>query len=158
MPTAYLGIGSNLGDRLANVSHAVEQLAQFGRVRQSPWYETSPADMSSGREFVNGVVEFDSALAPFELLELAQAVERDLGRLPRADLSRPIDIDILFFGAVVLSIGTLAIPHPGVAMRPFVLVPLVQLAPGLRHPVFGLTVSEMLERVGNTGVRSRIAQ
>src|SRR5262249_55196522 len=144
--TAYLSLGSNLGDREANLQGAIEQLHP---VRLSPIYETEPVDYTDQPEFLNLAVELKTALAPEALLAWMQEIEHDLGRvreIPKGP--RTIDIDILFYGDQVITLPNLEIPHPRLPARRFVLAPLADIAPDLRHPVTGWTVLEMLSVVG----------
>jgi 2-amino-4-hydroxy-6-hydroxymethyldihydropteridine diphosphokinase len=142
LKTVFLSLGSNLGDREANLRAAVEQLAP---VRQSPVYETEPVDYVRQAWFLNMVVEIETALFPRQLLARTQRIERELGRVrgvPKGP--RTLDIDILFYADVVMKTPQLEIPHPRIAERRFVLAPLADLAPDMRHPVTKLTVRQML--------------
>jgi 2-amino-4-hydroxy-6-hydroxymethyldihydropteridine diphosphokinase len=138
----YLSLGSNLGDRHANLQAAVERLQPR---RASPVYETSPVDYPEQPFFLNQVVEAETDLTPLQYLSRTQEIERDLGRvrnIPRGP--RTIDIDILLFDTRLIQTARLEVPHPRLQERRFVLVPLADLAPDLRHPVTRLTVKEML--------------
>src|SRR4051794_36083952 len=152
----YLSLGSNIGDREANLRKAVEQLAaQDVRVlHTSRIYETEPVDYVNQAWFLNQVVEAETALFPMQLLTRVAKVERDLGRKRTVRRGpRTIDIDILFYGAAVVETARLQIPHPRVAERRFVLVPLAELAPEMRHPVTHRTVGQMLESAPPAVVR-----
>lgn len=156
MKTVYLSLGSNVGDREANLRAALDQLAAAGvRIRRiSPLYETEPVDLTAQRWFVNLVTEAETDLFPRQLLARTQRIERALGRIrtiPKGP--RTIDIDILLYGNSLVHSDTLEIPHPRMSERRFVLVPLADLAPALRHPATRLTVREMLEAAPAAVVR-----
>ena len=143
----YLSIGSNLGDRAANLDRSVDALPEIGvRVlRRSSIYETEPVDFLAQPWFLNCVLEGETLLEPRQLLEQLQRIERNLGSrkiVPRGP--RIIDLDILFYGDAVIHEAGIDIPHPRLAGRLFVLVPLAELAPQFRHPESGATSSELL--------------
>lgn len=148
MKTVYLSLGSNVGNREVNLKAAVNGL-ESARVhvrRASPVYETEPVDYKNQPWFLNLVIEAETKLMPEQLLQKTLRIERDLGRtrkIPKGP--RTIDIDILFYGHAVVQSPGLEIPHPRLAQRRFVLAPLADLAPDLRHPVTGRTVREMLD-------------
>jgi 2-amino-4-hydroxy-6-hydroxymethyldihydropteridine diphosphokinase len=151
LKTVYLSLGSNLGDRQANLRAAIERLAP---VRQSSIYETEPVDYLQQGWFLNMVVEVHTPLFPMQLLARTQKIERELGRvrgIPKGP--RTLDIDILLFGDAVIHTPKLEIPHPRMADRRFVLAPLADLAPDLRHPVTKRTVREMLRAAPPATVR-----
>ena len=156
MKTTYLSLGSNIGDRDANLRAAIERLAAPGLrvLRVSPVYETEPVEYTDQRWFLNLVIEAETSLFPLQLLARTQKVERVLGRVRTVPKGpRTIDIDILLYGTAVMRGGKLEIPHPRMAGRRFVLVPLHDLAPGLRHPVSRTTVAELLRAAPPAVVR-----
>ncbi|HMC59389.1 MAG TPA: 2-amino-4-hydroxy-6-hydroxymethyldihydropteridine diphosphokinase [Candidatus Solibacter sp.] len=156
MKTVYLSLGSNIGDREANLRAAIERLAapRLRVLRVSPIYETEPVDYTDQRWFLNLAVEAETALFPMQLLARTGKIERALGRV-RTVLNGPrtIDIDILLYGNAVVHCATLEIPHPRMAQRRFVLAPLADLAPDLRHPVTHLTVRQMLDQAPESRVQ-----
>ena len=156
MKTVYLALGSNLGDRRGNLRAAIENMKSAGIsvLRESPIYETEPVGYTAQRWFLNMVVEAETALFPMQLLTRAGKIERTLGRvrtIPNGP--RTIDIDILLYGTAVVRTPRLEIPHPRMHERRFVLVPLADLAPDLRHPVSRKTVRQMLNEAPSGVVR-----
>ena len=155
--TIYLALGSNLGDRSANLKRALDLLeAPDLRIsRASPVYETEPVEYTRQGWFLNQVAEAQTELFPVQLLGRVGRVEREMGRvrgIPKGP--RVIDIDILFFGRAVVKTTRLEIPHPAIAQRRFVLVPLADLDPQLRNPVTRQTVREMLEAAPQMKLRA----
>lgn len=148
MKRVYLSLGSNLGDRRGKIEKALEKLASENvRVmRVSSYYKTEPVDYRPQPWFLNCAAEVETSLMPMQLLHECQSVECALGRRRGvAKGPRPIDIDILLYENSVVRSEALTIPHPRMATRRFVLIPLRELAPGLRHPVTQRTVLEMLQ-------------
>jgi len=150
----YLGIGSNLGDRLANLRAAVHAIAATTSISLNPTgdlapvYETSPVDAKSGDPpFLNTVVRITTDLAPHALLRVTMAIEGAMGRVRRQkNEPRTIDIDILLYGDLVLSDGAMTLPHPRMHERRFVLEPLVALAPHLIHPVLRRSIRSLADQ------------
>jgi 2-amino-4-hydroxy-6-hydroxymethyldihydropteridine diphosphokinase len=154
--TVYLSLGSNIGDRARNLQAALEHLAapDLRVLRTSPTYETEPVEYTAQRWFLNLVAEAATELLPMQLLLRIGRVERALGRVRTVPKGpRTIDIDILFYGRTTVRSARLEIPHPRMADRRFVLVPLADLAPNLRHPVMRKTVREMLGAAPKQAVR-----
>ena len=144
--TAYLSLGSNLGDRAANLRAAVAQLDVAGRLLAvSSLYETQPVDVPDQPWFLNCVAAIETDKTPRELLQLALRVEASMGRLRMTEKGpRKIDIDVVLFGDYVLDEPGLKIPHPAMHRRRFVLEPLVEIAPEARQPELGKTARELL--------------
>jgi len=154
--TAYLSLGSNLGDRERNLRDALGLLAgpRLRVLRVSSFYETAPLELRDQPWFLNAVAEVETDLFPKQLLARVQKIERELGRkriVPKGP--RTIDIDILLYGVAVIDAEELQVPHTRLAERRFVLEPLAELAPDLRHPVTRRTVAEMLHAVAGQQVR-----
>lgn len=142
----YLGLGTNLGDREANLREAVCRLEQQVTVDAlSALYETPPMGPPDQPRYLNAACGGVTELEPEELLAFIKGVEREMGRTPTVHWGpRIIDIDILFYGDRVLSAPELVIPHPGIPHRPFVLAPLADIAPELTHPHLGESISALL--------------
>jgi len=145
--TAYLSLGSNVGDREANLRDAITRLGELGEVKAvSPIYETEPVDFTRQPWFLNCAVALETEKTPRQLLAGLLAIEQAMGRKriqPKGP--RTIDIDILLFGNAVVDTASLTIPHPAMHQRRFVLTPLADIAPEVRHPVLKKTVREMLD-------------
>lgn len=150
MATAYLSLGSNLGDRLRLIQEAVAALTvEAGPVTAlSSLYETEPWGFSSPHRFLNVALALETTLSPETLLAVTQRIERDLGRTHKSVdgryADRTIDIDLLFVGDAVLDTPALTLPHPRLHLRRFVLEPLCEIAPDLCHPLLRKSVSQLL--------------
>ena len=147
--TVYLSLGSNLGDRAENLNAAIGRLRACGEVAAvSAFYETEPVEFTAQPWFLNCVVKLETEQAPRQLLAGILEIEQRLGR--RRDQHkgpRSIDIDIVLFGDIVLDAPGLTIPHPAMQERRFVLEPLAEIAPQVRHPVFQRTIRQLRDAV-----------
>jgi len=145
----YLSLGSNVGDREGNLSEAIKRLGRIGTVQAvSSFYETEPVETAPQPWFLNCALALETEQMPKQLLSSVLNIEREMGRrrhTPSAKGPREIDIDILLFGKSTIDTKHLTIPHPAMHERRFVLQPLAEIAPDQRHPVFKLTVRELLE-------------
>ncbi|MDY6893598.1 MAG: 2-amino-4-hydroxy-6-hydroxymethyldihydropteridine diphosphokinase [Chloroflexota bacterium] len=148
--TAYLGLGSNLGDRRKNLKLAIERLSQNLIIKKkSSVYETEPVGYEEQPLFLNMVISVITRFKPLELLHFIKQVEAELGRKPSfRNAPRLIDIDILFYENIVLQTDELTIPHQLMTERAFVLAPLSEIAPDLVHPVSQTTVADLLANAG----------
>jgi 2-amino-4-hydroxy-6-hydroxymethyldihydropteridine diphosphokinase len=155
--TGYLGLGSNVGDRLANLRAARDALGEHGVevLAASSVYETAPqGEVTDQPDFLNACLQVRTALGPEELLEASKAVERELGRVPGGVRHgpRPIDVDVLLLGEIEFGSERLALPHPEVTSRRFVLEPLLELDPNLALPD-GTRLADRLDAVRDQPAR-----
>lgn len=160
MKRAYISLGSNLGNRTGTLRKALAELTATGIevVRVSEFYKTEPVDFSPQRWFVNCAAEVSTNLMPLQFLKTLKSIERKLGRrVGVAKGPRPIDLDILLFENSVIRSSALTVPHAKLPERRFVLVPLCEIAPRVRHPVTQKTVLDMLRETidGSQVVRLR---
>ncbi|MGC1482412.1 MAG: 2-amino-4-hydroxy-6-hydroxymethyldihydropteridine diphosphokinase [Candidatus Acidiferrum sp.] len=149
MPIVYLSLGSNIGDREANLRAAIAGLPPAGiRIKQvSSLYETEPVDYLDQPWFLNCVVETETELDPQSLLRMLHSVESQLGSKKEFSKGpRKLDLDILFYGSETIDTPDLQIPHPRMLLRRFVLAPLAEIAPNLQHPTWSATASQLLAR------------
>lgn len=154
MPIVYLALGTNLGDRPANLRAALAALPPAVTVlAQSPVYETPPWGVTDQPAFLNMVAKAETHQAPRELLKYLKTLELTLGRLPAIRYGpRLIDVDILFYDDLLLDTPELTIPHPRLHERAFVLVPLADLEPALVHPGLGQPVRALLSAIDTKGI------
>ena len=152
--TVYIALGTNLGDRSANLDSALASLPPAVNIlSSSPVYETPPWGYLRQSSFLNQVVKCETHLTPEELLDYLKAIEKRLGRKPTFLYGpRTIDLDILFYDDLVLETSSLTIPHPRLDERAFVLVPFANLDSDMLHPVSGKSIRELLESVDISGV------
>ena len=151
MPSVFIGIGSNLGDRQENCIRAVELMDRMADCRitgYSDWYLTKPVGVEGQEWYVNGVVSLTTDISPQDLLKRLLKIEANMGRIRIERWGpRSIDLDILMFGQEIIQESNLKIPHPRMHLRRFVLEPMTQLAPNLVHPELGLSMKVLLENL-----------
>ncbi len=149
----HIALGSNLGDRMANLDAAITALASaIADVERSPVYDTDPKYVTDQPRFLNMVVAGETQLEPQALLAALKGIERRLGRTAGERYGpRPIDLDILFYGDETIDRPELAVPHPRLGERAFVLRPLADIDPGKKDPRTGRSVAEMLDAVEDDG-------
>ena len=151
MHIAYIGFGSNIGDRLAHIQNAIHALSKTEGItlqKISSVYKTDPVGYEAQAHFLNGGAAIQTNQPPLSLLHVLKDIETAIGRKHRIRWGpREIDLDILIYGDMCLQTEKLVIPHPEMHCRRFVLVPLAEIAPDLVHPVLKETVQTLLERV-----------
>ena len=154
MARVYIALGTNMGNRWQNLSRAIEGLREMVCIDQvSSVYETAPWGYTDQPDFLNAVLSGETDLAPNALLDALKALEEALGRTPTVRYGpRLIDLDILFYDDVCVESERLTLPHPRLHERAFVLVPLADIAPDLRHPCLDKRVRELLTGVDTSGV------
>lgn len=151
----FIALGTNMGDRQTNLQHAIHAMRPAVAILdRSPVYETPPWGYEQQPEFLNQVVKGYTELAPLDLLTFLKDIERRMGRQKTIRYGpRLIDLDILLYDDLIMDNPKLVIPHPRLAERAFVLVPLADLAPDQRHPVLGQTIKALKEQVDVSGIR-----
>ncbi len=161
MALVYISFGSNVGDRLGNIKHGLASISAHPSItitKKSSLYETEPVGYENQDWFLNGVIEIDTQISPDELLNLLKRIEKDVGRRERIRWGpREIDLDILLYGQRCIESPNLTIPHPRLHERGFVLIPLVEIAPQIRHPTLQKTAAELLGELASIkGVKELI--
>ncbi len=153
MTKIYIGFGTNLGDREKQLREALRRVGRAVQItKTSPVYETEPWGVTAQPRFLNMVAEAETELGPEDVLRALQRIEHEMGRIRGMRYGpRIIDLDLLLYGDEVMATKDLTLPHPRIAERRFVLLPLVELAPDLVHPELGMTMRELLERVPDEG-------
>ena len=143
--TVYLSLGSNVGDRQANLERAISELATIGAVvKRSSLYETEPMEVTDQPWFLNCAVELETELMPKQFIAAVLDVERSMGRKrTKKKGPRTIDIDVILFGKSIVEMKGLTVPHPAMHLRRFVLEPIVEIAAEVRHPVFKRSMREL---------------
>jgi 2-amino-4-hydroxy-6-hydroxymethyldihydropteridine diphosphokinase len=141
----YLSLGSNLGDRAANLGTAIEKLSDLGTVvATSSFYETEPVELTSQPWFLNCAVKLDTEKMPRQLIAAILNLEQGMGRQRKQQKGpRNIDIDVLLFGTSIIEIPGLTVPHPKLHERRFVLEPLAEIGADARHPIFKRSIREL---------------
>jgi len=143
--TVYLSLGSNVGEKHLNLEQAIARLAKLGTVsKRSAFYETEPMEITDQPWFVNCAVELETELMPKQFIAAVLEIEREMGRKrTKKKGPRTIDIDVLLFGKSIIEMKGLTVPHPAMHLRRFVLEPMVEIAPVVRHPVFKRSMREL---------------
>ena len=158
--TVYLSLGSNLGDRAENLRTALRKLADVGTVKAvSAFYETEPVGLTAQPWFLNCAVRLDTEKMPRQLIAAVLSLEQDMGRLRKQKNGpRIIDIDILLFGTSVIETAGLTVPHPRLHERRFVLEPLTEIAPDVRHPVIKRSMRELRDALAAGQTVKRVVE
>ena len=153
----FLALGTNLGEREANLAQARKEISSVSSIqKESSIYETPPWGVIDQPAFLNQVLAAETSLSPVELLAAVKEIEAKMGRVPSVRYGpRLIDIDILLYGNTVLNTPTLTLPHPRMAERAFVLVPLLEIVPDLVSPVSGERLVDLLTGLDQSGITKR---
>jgi 2-amino-4-hydroxy-6-hydroxymethyldihydropteridine diphosphokinase len=151
----FIGLGSNIEPRFERLQSSIDHLREFGeRISSSPVYETAPVGELAQPDFLNAVIEVHTPLGPIDLFHHLKQIEKDLGRKDRPRWhEREIDLDLLFYGDLILESSKLIVPHPESAHRAFVLMPMADLDANFVHPLSNRSVADLLSEVDVSGVR-----
>jgi 2-amino-4-hydroxy-6-hydroxymethyldihydropteridine diphosphokinase len=151
MATVYLGLGTNLGNKKHNLTQALELISQHAEIEDlSSIYETEPEGFTQQPHFLNAVCRITTELNPESLLDLIKKIEYDMGRKPGfSNAPRLIDIDILLYNDMIINSQKLTVPHPRLSQRAFVLIPLSEIAPELKNPENGVSISQLVKNLGS---------
>lgn len=158
MATVYLGLGTNIGNKKKNITDATIIIGSvMGEIRAlSSLYETEPWGFESPNTFLNAVIQIETEIEPQKCLDIAKAIEREMGRVHTKEgyEDRIIDVDILFYDDIIYHGDNLTIPHPLIEQRDFVLRPMAEIAPEFKHPVLGETMKKLLQKLDEKSTRS----
>jgi 2-amino-4-hydroxy-6-hydroxymethyldihydropteridine diphosphokinase len=159
MKDIYLSLGSNIGERDQNIARAIESLPSHGvrLVKQSALYETEPVELRAQDWFLNCIANIETNLSPLELMEVLLKIERSMARerlIPKGP--RIIDVDIVLYGAEIVTEPHLEVPHPRMADRRFVLAPFAEIAPEMIHPILQKTIRQLLHETSDHSEVRRI--
>ena len=151
--TAYLSLGSNVGDRFGQLQEAIRRLGSVGEVgRVSSFYETEPMEFTDQPWFLNCAVELRTRYAPHDLMQALLAIEQEMGRIRNQPKGpRRIDIDLLLFNQEIVQQDEVTVPHPAMQERRFVLAPLAEIAPQVLHPIYKKNAAQLLSGLGKRG-------
>jgi len=155
MKTAYIGIGSNMGDRRWNCLDSIDRIGEVDNceiLSASRFYITEPVGVEGQEWYLNGAVSISTGLPALDLIKRLLDIEADMGRVREKKWGpRIIDLDILIFGNDIINDGILTVPHPMMHLRRFVMAPMADLAPDLMHPVLGKTMIEIFNEISENG-------
>lgn len=156
--TAYISVGSNIGDKLSNCQKGIAELTRSDRSRlmaQSQFYSTEPVDYEDQDWFVNAAVKIETRLNPFELLKTLKSIEREAGRTAESIRFGPriLDLDLILYDDLVINTAELVVPHPRMHKRRFVLQPICDIDPAIVHPIIKKRLRDLLESLDDCGQR-----